>query len=423
MFREKYRTYINWGVTVAVILFAAIAFFFVFQRWSGLVRSFRKLESILAPVMFGVFIAFILDSLVSTFMKLFSKLPARRRPVSRRRLAARRFFSIALSEIIFVAVITLLIQSIVPQVVDSLRMIISNSSRYIANFNAWVRPLLVEYPDIEAYMAEQLENAGRNLQNFLTQDLSRLVTLITNSIAGVGTYVYNFIIGLIVSIYLLSSKAHIMGLSKKLTYTLLGPAAGNRLMGVCRHTNRVFKGFLVGKLLDSMIIGVLCFLGTTVLRIPYSLLISIVVGVTNVIPYFGPIIGAVPSALLVLMVDPLRCLYFIIFILVLQQLDGNVIGPKILGNSTGVSSLGVMLSILIGGGLFGLTGMILSVPTYSVIYSLVKAAAERRLASRGLPIETADYADVTEIDPDTLAPRCGVPAPAADRAGGGKKKK
>ncbi len=428
MFREKYRTYINWAVTVIVILIVGISFFFVVQRWNALIALFHRLGGILAPVMFGIPIAFILDSLVSALMKLFTKLPARRKPLSRRRISVCRAVSIALSEIVFVAVITLLIQSIVPQVTDSLRRIISNSERYIANFQAWVRPMLDDYPDIEVYVTEQLENISKVVRNFLTNDLGRLVGIITSSITGVGTYVYNFIIGLIVSIYLLANKTHILGLSKKLIYTLFGPVPGNRTIEVGRYTTRVFKGFLVGKLLDSMIVGVLCFLGTTLLGIPYSMLISIVVGVTNVIPYFGPIIGAVPSGLLVLMLDPIKCLYFVIFILLLQQLDGNVIGPKILGNTTGVSSLGVMLSILVGGGLFGLPGMILSVPTYGVIYSLVKAAAEHQLSKRGLPTDTETYAAAKGIDPASLGPveearpapaSTPAPVPAPD-AGGGK---
>ena len=166
----------------------------------------------------------------------------------------------------------------------------------------------------------------------------------------------------------------------------------------------MFKAFLVGKLVDSTIIGLLCFLGTTLLRIPYSLLISIVVGVTNVIPYFGPFIGAIPSALLVLMLDPYKCLVFVIFIIVLQQIDGNLIGPKILGNTTGVSSLGVLISILVGGGLFGLPGMLVCVPTYAVLYSLIKGCAEQKLTKHGMPTETATYVTLDQIDPETLAP-------------------
>lgn len=231
-----------------------------------------------------------------------------------------------------------------------------------------------------------------------------MITRITSGLFEVGAYVYNFIIGLIVSIYLLLSKNRLLGHFKKLLYTLCPPTPANRTLEIARYTNRVFKGFLVGKLVDSTIIGLLCFLGTTLLRIPYSLLISIVVGVTNVIPYFGPFIGAIPSALLVLMLDPYKCLIFVIFILVLQQLDGNVIGPKILGNTTGVSSLGVLISILVGGGLFGLVGMLVCVPTYAVLYSLIKGSAEQKLKKNGLPTDTQTYVTLNQINPETLAP-------------------
>ena len=160
-----------------------------------------------------------------------------------------------------------------------------------------------------------------------------------------------------------------------------------------------FRGFLVGKILDSLIVGILCFIGCTIFGMPYSLLISIFVGLTNIIPSFGPIIGAIPSIILILMVDPMKALIFAIFILVLQQLDGNVIGPKIVGGSTGVSSIGVLIAIIVGGGLFGFVGMILSVPVYSVIYTVVKNYAEKRLRKRGLPEDLTFYSDVNEIDP------------------------
>jgi len=441
MFREKYRTYINWGITVMLIIFAGIAFYFLILRWSGIVSSFKTLGGILAPVSYGLIIAFILDSLVMTVVRLLARIPRRGgQPLSLRRQKVYRAIGIVFSEIVLVALITVLIQSIVPQVVDSLRTLISNFSRYTDNLNAWAESLLEDHPGIQPYLdsvREQFTAVEESVEAFLKNDLLTLLTRITSGLLEVGTYVYNFLIGLIVSIYLLFSKQRILGLAKKLLFTLAKPAQANDALGEARYTLRVFKGFLVGKLLDSIIIGALCFMGTMILRIPYALLISIVVGTTNIIPYFGPIIGAVPSAILVLMLDPFKCLIFVIFIVVLQQLDGNVIGPKILGNTTGVSSLGVLLSILVGGGLFGLTGMILCVPTYGVIYSLIKRAAEHRLRKKGLPTDTQTYVLLDTVDPETLSlrmanqpPQNGSPseqaqpdAPAKPAKGGKPRKK
>ena len=417
MFREKYRTYINWGLTVMCIIFAGIAFYFLILRWSGIMSSLKTLSGILAPVSSGLIVAFILDSLVVTITRLLDKLPRGGRPLTARRQKAHRAIGIVLSEIVLIAVISFLIQSIVPQVIDSLRTLISNFNRYADNLVEWVDALVDDYPALRPYVdnvKEQFSAVEQTVEGFLKNDLlstlTRVTGAVTSGLVEVGTYVYNFLVGLVVSIYILFSKQRILGRAKKLLFTLAKPAQANDALREGRYTVRVFKGYLVGKLLDSMIVGILCFLGTMILGIPYALLISIVVGVTNIIPYFGPIIGAVPSAILVLMVDPFKCLIFVIFIVVLQQLDGNVIGPKILGNTTGVSSLGVLLSILIGGGLFGITGMILCVPTYGVIYSLIKKAAERRLAKKGLPTDSQTYVTLDEIDPDTLAPRMIDPA-------------
>ena len=420
MFKEKYRSYINWAITVIAILFAGIAFYFLFLRWSGIVATFKTLGGILAPVSYGLIIAFILDSLVMTIMRLLAKLHGKR-PISRKAQSVHRAIGIVASEIIFITVIGVLIRSIVPQVIDSLRTLASNFNGYIENLEAWAEERVEEYPVLQPYLEnikEQLAGIEQTVENFLKNDLlttlTRVTSVVTSGLMEVGSYVYNFIIGLIVSIYLLFSKRRLLGLTKKLLFTVAKPAQANDVLNEARHTVRVFKGFLVGKLLDSIIIGFLCFFGTVILKIPYSLLISIIVGVTNVIPYFGPIIGAVPSAFLVLLLDPVKCLVFVIFIIVLQQLDGNVIGPKILGGTTGVSSLGVMLSILIGGGLFGIAGMILCVPTYAVIYSLIKRSAEQRLTRKGLPTDTYTYTMLDEVDPETLTPRMSALAAAPD---------
>ena len=404
MFREKYRLYIRWGVTVLTLLVLAIACYFLFLRWNGLVASWRTVTGILAPVSFGLIIAYLLESLVGFFTRLLERIPVAQRANHSRLSAFYRALSITVSEILLVVSISTLLSTILPQLTDSLMTIISNIDLYAANLEAWGRPILEEHPSIAPYVLEQFDSVETLLKDFLQNDLLSVVTRVTSGLFEVGTYVYNFILGLIVSIYLLFSKNRLIGHMKKLLYALARPDRANNVLSLARYTNRVFKGFLVGKLVDSMIIGFLCFLGTTVLRIPYSLLISIFVGATNIIPYFGPFIGAIPSALLLLMLDPYKCLVFVIFIIVLQQIDGNVIGPKILGNTTGISSLGVLISILIGGGLFGLTGMILCVPTYSVLYSLVKSASERKLEKRGLPTQTEVYTTLERIDPDTLSP-------------------
>ena len=203
--------------------------------------------------------------------------------------------------------------------------------------------------------------------------------------------VLNFLIGLIVSVYLLFSKEQYSAQCKKMTYAFLKTNHANMLLHLTKKSNEIFGGFIIGKIIDSAIIGVLCFIGLSLIKMPYTLLVSVIVGVTNVIPFFGPYIGAIPSAFLILLSDPKKGLYFIIFILVLQQIDGNVIGPKILGNSTGLSPFWVVFSILIGGGMFGFVGMIMGVPTFAVIYYIISMITSQRLERKNLPLTTVHY--------------------------------
>ena len=415
VFREKYRTQIVWGVTVLVLLVLAISCYFLFLRMDDMAKLVRTVTGVLTPLSFGLVIAYLLDSMVAAFTRLLGKIPRPKKWNAVRLGKFHRGLSILISEVLLLVLIAAMIGSIIPQLIDSLMTIISNIDVYAANLERWGKPLLDEYPEIAPYVMDQYTKLEALVKEYLQNDLLTLIGTVTNGLFEAGTYVYNFLLGLIVSIYLLASKGRLISHFKKLLYAVLRPSAANRALSVGRYTNRVFKGFLVGKIVDSAIIGVLCFFGTTLLNIPYSLLISIVVGVTNVIPYFGPFIGAIPTALLVLMLNPYKCLVFVIFVIVLQQLDGNVIGPRILGNTTGVSSLGVLISILVGGGLFGLMGMVLCVPTYAVIYTLIKRMAERRLRKRSLPTDGETYLTLEKIDPESGR---AVAMDAAGAAGG-----
>ena len=212
---------------------------------------------------------------------------------------------------------------------------------------------------------------------------------------------FNFIIGIVISIYVLLGKETFIAQAKKLVYAVFPADRGNVIVATVRKANDIFGGFIIGKILDSVIIGILCFIGLSILQMPYTLLVSVIVGVTNVIPFFGPYIGAIPSAILIMLANPIQGLYFIIFILVLQQVDGNIIGPKILGDSTGLNSFWVVFAILVGGGLFGVAGMIFGVPLFATIYYITRKLTAWVLRKKGLPEETAAYTEVERIDVDT----------------------
>ena len=239
------------------------------------------------------------------------------------------------------------------------------------------------------------------LQTTVLPELGSLVADLTTGVYYVVMAIYNLIIGIIVSVYILANHETFSANAKRWLYSIFSVETAQRIRRGLDFTNRTFAGFINGKLLDSAIIGLICYIVCAILNMPYALLVSVIVGVTNVIPFFGPFIGAVPSALIILLVDPFKCLVFVIFIIILQQLDGNVIGPKILGSSIGINGFWVMFSIILGAGLFGFWGMLLGVPVFVVIYTAINNHIDKKLKASDLPWETADYVGVDYIDPVT----------------------
>ena len=271
----------------------------------------------------------------------------------------------------------------------------------VQNLTEWVDRLTKQNSAISGKLDTFIADGSVYLEDWLRKNVlqqSDFIANITTGVYNVVRAIFNVIIGFIVSVYVLMTKEKFIGQAKKIIYAIFRPRYGNVVMEVGRKADEVFGGFFIGKIIDSMIIGVLCFFGLTLLKMPYILLISVIVGVTNVIPFFGPYIGAIPSAVLILLNDPIKGLYFLIFILVLQQLDGNVIGPKILGNSTGLSAFWVVFSILLGGGLFGFVGMIMGVPTFAVVYYIITMLINHLLEKKKLPLQTSEYGEKSYVD-------------------------
>ena len=246
--------------------------------------------------------------------------------------------------------------------------------------------------------AEKIEDWAKN---YLMPEAQHYIAQITTGVISVVKGIFNFVIGIIVMAYVMTIKERLKGQSKKIIYAAFKPKVGNLIVEAVRKTNEIFGGFITGKIIDSAIVGVICYFGCLIMGIPDAVLIAVVVGVTNVIPVFGPFIGAVPSILLVVIQSPWHALYLLIFILVLQQVDGNIIGPKILGSSTGLSSFWVMFAILLGGGLFGFLGMLLGVPVVAVIYYIVDRIVNYKVSKNKLPTETEKYIDMIKVDEKT----------------------
>ena len=403
------KRYLYWGVTAFCVIAAALLFYFAVGNITVFGNAVSRLVSILAPFIWGLVICYLLSPLMRSvenrlFLPLARKLYRKNKKNDGRRFA--RALTVVFCEIVLILVLVALVYLIIPQMLSSVQTLISNSGVYVDNLSKWADGLFENYPVLDDYLGGLLDNFNTNLGNWLETKLlprvGSVVTSVTSGVYGVAKSIYNLIIGIIVSIYLLSDKEGFVAAVKRMTYSVFSVETADRLRSGLNFVDRTFMSFLNGKLLDSLIIGIICYIVCSILKMPYTLLVSVIVGVTNIIPFFGPLIGAVPSALIILMVDPTKCLIFIIFVIILQQIDGNIIGPRILGNSTGITGFWVMFSIILGGGLFGFWGLLLGVPVFVVIYSLVTSLIVKKLKRNDLPWELEDYKELDYIDPATL---------------------
>ena len=371
------KRYLYWGVTAFCVIAAALLFYFAVSKVSVIGNSFSRLVQILAPFIWGLVISYLLTPLMTSIEKhLFFPLSKKIYKNSKKNTGKgfARGMSVLLSEIVLVLILVALVYLILPQMLSSIQTLIQNSGIYMDNLSAWLDGLFKNYPLLDQYVGDMLEsiniNLGNWLQTTLLPRLGNVVTSVTSGVYGVAKSIYNLIIGIIVSIYLLNDKEGFLAAVKRMSYSVFSVETVERIRIGLNFVDKTFMSFLNGKLLDSFIIGIICYIVCSILQMPYTLLVSVIVGVTNIIPFFGPLIGAVPSALIILMVNPTKCLIFVIFVIILQQIDGNIIGPRILGNSTGITGFWVIFSIILGGGLFGFWGMFLGVPVFVVLYSL-----------------------------------------------------
>ena len=404
------KKYLYWGITAFCVIAAATIFYMALNYLDLLKQGLASLIRVLSPFIWGLVISYLLSPLVRFLQnkafgplleKAFSKSPEKGRK-------AARILAVVFAEIIMLALITGLFFLIIPQLYSSIETIVINSPTYIESLTNWVNKMLTDFPEVRDYVVDMLGDVNTDLVSWLqTTILPRLGSLLSNVGTGVRyvvTGVYNLVIGIIVSVYLLSNREAFIASAKRILYSILSVDTAKRFLNVLRFADRTFIGFINGKLLDSAIIGLICYIGCSILQMPYALLVSVMIGITNIIPFFGPLIGAVPSALIILMVDPVKCLVFVIFVILLQQLDGNIIGPKILGNSVGINGFWVMFSIIIGAGFFGFWGMVLGVPVFVVIYTIIKESVRRKLLHNDLPTDEASYTNLDYIDPVTLKP-------------------
>ncbi|MGL5438078.1 MAG: AI-2E family transporter [Lachnospiraceae bacterium] len=402
---NKLPKYLQIGLTAFVVLALTVALVFFMIEGARVKKIIDMIISILMPIIYGAVMAYLLAPVFNKvrFWVLTLQKKLTKSDTGGEGLA--RVVATAASVIMLTIVVVGLFSMLLPQLITSIIGIMEALPSSARNLQSWLEQILVNNPEVETYIMTYYDRVITYLQTWSSEEL---MPNIYNIISGLSIGIYNLLIalknvliGVIVMVYLLNMKEKLTTQAKMIIYSAFPLAVANKVVEEFRYAHKIFGGFIIGKLLDSLIIGIMSFVLLNIMNMPYVLLISVIIGVTNVIPFFGPFIGAIPSAFLILLVSPMKCLYFIIFIFLLQQFDGNILGPKILGDSTGLSSFWVLFSILLFGGLFGFAGMIVGVPAFAVIYRLVTELVTHLLRKKQLSADIGSYANLDHIDSDS----------------------
>ena len=384
---------VDWNkkyTTIAIYAFLVIASSIIVYLMASQAEDLKvKLSGMIAtmqPFIIGAAIAYIINFILNFYEKVIFEL----KYINKLSRKYRRGLGLVLSYFTAIIVIALFMQFVLPQLVDSIVGLANNIPEYV-NDATHVLAEISEKFNLESKYMNMIVEKWNELLNYIITLPTNLIPVIGNLIMTLGSSILNIIIGIIVSIYILIDKEKFIALSRKITFSIFSEEKSKRIVELARRSNDTFGKFLSGKILDSLIIGILTFIILTIFKMPYTLLISVVIGITNIIPFFGPFFGAIPSAIIILCVSPIKALWFIGIIVVIQQIDGNIIGPKILGDSIGISAFWILFSLLIFAKFLGLIGMIIGVPIFAIIYSLIKENVEKKLKAKGLPVETEKY--------------------------------
>ncbi len=375
--KHKWWTLDTRSISNLIVVIIGILFFLGLSHFDIVWAAISKIVGVFTPFIAGFIIAFLLNAPVMFFeRKLYHK------------VKLKRGLSVLTVYVIAFAVLVILLYAIIPSVADSVMELINNFKIYLANLNDFLQQTVDQLnldgvEEVDDLLAMFL-GSYEDVMEWFSDQVNQIMPQILNVGVAVGSGFISAITAIISSVYMLLAKDKLKPQTKKLLYAIVPKRRSDQVLDILRYAHKIFVGFINGKLIDSAIIGVLCFIFCMILNIPFAVLVSVIVGVTNIIPFFGPFIGAIPCLMILVIVDPFGALKFLILIIVLQQFDGNILGPKILGDSTGLSALWVLVSIVVGGGLFGFIGMLLGVPTFAVIYALVRGWTNNRLKEKGL---------------------------------------
>lgn len=393
------KGYFKIGLTAFVVIACSILFYLLVSKldvvWAGINTVFQ----ILMPIISGLVIAYLLNPLLNFFESNVYKRVQPRLKYSK----VRRVLSVTSTIILVFLLLAGFFWLLIPQLVDSITGLIDLIPGYLNQAKIVWQNLVQSFPALEDYFQIDVNQIFSSIQSVFNEYMPAVQNLLDGATQGAINAVNlltNLFVGFVVAIYILYSKERFAAQSKKVMFALLPRNFTLKTIDILSQTDKMFSGYIFGKVVESFIVAVLCFVCCTAFGIPYAIIVTVIMFVFNLIPFIGPFIGAIPCTLLILLIDPLKALWFVIIICVLQQIDGNVIGPLILGNSTGLTSFWIIFSIFLFGGLWGFLGMIIGVPTFAVIYSLIRALVEKKLRQKGLPSSTKDYMRMRHIIPD-----------------------
>lgn len=373
-------------VSNVIVVSMGILLYFLLSNLGAIIQGIGWMLRITVPFILGIIIAFLLSWPTHFFENVFANHLFRKKV----RTGSVRLLAITTTVIATVLIIGLVVYAVIPQLMSSVMSLINSMPGYIESANQLGESLLTKY-HIDSTLFEDFVISWRDIVKKFGSVIGKLLPHVFDISKQITSGVANFLFGFIISIYLLAGKERFISQLKKLMFAIFPAKFVTASVRLARFTNKTFARYLSGQVLDAMILGIICFISMSIFRMEYALLISFLIAITNLIPFFGPFIGGIVGVFILLMVDPIKALWFTILIIVLQQIDGNVLAPRIVGKSTGLPAFWILFAICIGGGLFGFAGIILGVPTFSVFYVLIKNGIEKRLEKKGLPTHTASY--------------------------------
>ncbi len=384
---------INWNqkyTTIAmysfIVIASAILFFLAFSGLDKIIKIIASYFNILYPFIYGFVIAYLINFLLNFLKRQLGKILV----IKKMKSTQFHMISLILSYLISGLILYLFLAFVFPQLVSSIAGLVRNMPDYVRSSSEYIEKVTDDvFLPTEA--VDFINKSWNDLVVFINDNVQNLVSIVLSFLRNTALSLWNVFLGIIISIYMLVEKDRLISLIKKVNYGIFNEKIADKILQLSRRSQKIFSNFLGGKILDSLIVGVIAIAVFSIVKMPYTLLISFIITVTNIIPFFGPFIGAIPSVVIIFFESPVMAFWFLIIILILQQVDGNIIGPKIIGDSLGISSFWILFAILAGGKFFGFIGLIIGVPVFVLIYSIIKELVEMSLKTKGLPIETKDY--------------------------------